>query len=127
MLTRLYSRSREVCVQAFQALDIQTVLVLGTDGNLWLESSPFGVPVPPARQQVDGSVQAFQALDTQPVLVLGRDRNLWLEHGPFGVNVPPRSGSRSTAMGKASTGSTPRPSWCSARMATSGLSTVRLA
>ena len=31
-------------VQAFQALDIQTVLVLGTDGNLWLEHARFGAP-----------------------------------------------------------------------------------
>ena len=34
-------------VQAFQALDANTVLVLGLDGNLWLERAPFGqVPNP---------------------------------------------------------------------------------
>jgi hypothetical protein len=76
-------------VQAFQALDNQTVLVLGRDRNLWLEHGPFGVNVPPARQQVDGNVQAFHGLDTQSILVLGQDGNLWLEHSPFGVNVPP--------------------------------------
>jgi hypothetical protein len=41
-------------VQGFQGLDSQTVLVLGTDGNLWLEHAPFGNS-PPARQHVDGS------------------------------------------------------------------------
>jgi hypothetical protein len=76
-------------VQAFQALDTQTILVLGQDGNLWLEFSPFGVNVPPARQQVDGGVRAFQALDIQTVLVLGTDGNLWLESSPFGASVPP--------------------------------------
>jgi hypothetical protein len=64
--------------------------VLGTDGNLWLESSPFGVSIPPTtRKQVDGSVRAFQALDTRTVLVLGTDGNLWLESSPFGVKFPP--------------------------------------
>jgi hypothetical protein len=44
-------------VQAFQARDSQTVLVLVNGGNLWLEHAPFGA-VPPARQQVDGNVNA---------------------------------------------------------------------
>src|SRR6516225_568675 len=76
-------------VQAFQALDNQTVLVLDRDRDLWREHGPFGVNVPPARQQVDGNVQAFHGLDIQTILVLGQDGNLWLEHSPFGVNVPP--------------------------------------
>jgi outer membrane protein assembly factor BamB len=66
-------------VQAFQGLDSQTVLVLGTDGNLWLEHAPFGNP-PPFRQQVDATVRAFQGVDAHTVLVLGTDGNLWLEH-----------------------------------------------
>jgi hypothetical protein len=74
-------------LEAFVAVPDPTMLVLGTDGNLWLEHATFG-NVPPARQQVDGNVQAFQGLDSQTVLVLGTDRNLWLEHAPFG-NVPP--------------------------------------
>jgi hypothetical protein len=67
---------------SFQGLDSQTVLVLGTNGNLWLEHAPlfaFG----PGRQQVDGNVQAFQGLDSQTVLVLGTNGNLWLEHAPL--------------------------------------------
>ena len=71
----------------FQALSDTEVLVLGSDGNLWLEHGPFG-KVPPTRQQVDGNVQAFQPLSDTEVLVLGLDGNLWLEHAPFG-KVPP--------------------------------------
>jgi len=41
--------------RGFQALDAQTMVVLGTDRNLWLEHAPFGT-VPPSRQQVDGNV-----------------------------------------------------------------------
>src|SRR5215510_13160940 len=73
--------------QAFQALDSQTMVVLGTDNNLWLEHAPFG-HAPPAREQIDANAQAFQALDSQTVVVLGTDNKLWLEHAPFG-HVPP--------------------------------------
>jgi hypothetical protein len=34
----------------------QTVLVLGTDGNLWLETAPFGTVIPPARTKIDANV-----------------------------------------------------------------------
>jgi hypothetical protein len=61
------------------------VLVLGTDGNLWLEHAPFGVNVPPTRELIDGNVQAFQALDNLHGLVLGTDGNLWLEQARFGA------------------------------------------
>ena len=64
-------------------------LVLGSDGNLWLEHGPFG-KVPPPHQQIDGNARAFQALSDTEVLVLGSDGNLWLEHGPFGKVPPPR-------------------------------------
>jgi hypothetical protein len=74
---------------AFQALSDAEVLVLGYDGNLWLEHGPFGT-VPPPRQQVDGNVKAFQALTSTEILVLGHDGKLWLEHGPFGTVPPPR-------------------------------------
>jgi hypothetical protein len=75
---------------SFQTVDNYShIFVLGTDGKLWLEQSPFGT-VPPARQQVDGTVFTFQALDNQTVFVLGTDGNLWLEHGPFGKVPPPR-------------------------------------
>ncbi|HTV34773.1 MAG TPA: hypothetical protein VME69_17050 [Methylocella sp.] len=76
-------------VQAFQALSATEILVLGANGNLWLEHGPFG-KVPPTRQQVDGNVQAFQALSATEVLVLGTNGNLWLEYGPFGTVPPPR-------------------------------------
>jgi hypothetical protein len=72
--------------RSFQALDPDNVLVVGTDGNLWLEHPPFG-HVPPQREQVDGSVLAFQELDVNTVFVLGVDGNLWLERAPFG-HVP---------------------------------------
>ena len=48
-------------VAAFQALSPTEAYVLGTDGNLWHETGPFG-HVPPTRQQVDGNVAAFKAL-----------------------------------------------------------------
>jgi kumamolisin len=76
-----------VTYRTFQGLDLQNVLVLGRDGNLWLEQAPFGT-VPPSRRQVDGNVRAFQGLDAQHVLVLGTDGKLWLEQAPFGT-VPP--------------------------------------
>jgi hypothetical protein len=40
-------------VRAFRACDSEHVYVLGTDGNLWLEQSPFG---PAHRVQVDADV-----------------------------------------------------------------------
>jgi hypothetical protein len=66
----------------FEALDNQTVLVLGTDGNLWIEQEPFG-NVPPPRQQIDDNVQAMQALNIKVVFVLKVDGSLWLESTPF--------------------------------------------
>jgi outer membrane protein assembly factor BamB len=83
-------------VRAFQALNTQTAVVLGTDGKLWLEHAGqnglFGV-IPPPREQIDGNVRAFRALDTQTVAVLGTDDKLWLEHAPFvppNASVPPK-------------------------------------
>jgi NHL repeat len=60
------------------------IYVLGSDGNLWLETGPFGKQIPPPRLQVDGNVSAFQALDGNNVVVLGSDGNLWLETWPYG-------------------------------------------
>jgi hypothetical protein len=71
----------------FQALSDTEILVLGNNGNLWLEHAPFG-HVPPTRQQVDANVGSFQALSYTEILVLGSDGNLWLERAPFG-HVPP--------------------------------------
>ena len=73
--------------RGFQALSSTEAFVLGTNGNLWHETGPWG-PVPPARQQVDGNVAAFQALDAGVVFVLGTNGNLWQETGPWGT-VPP--------------------------------------
>lgn len=69
--------------QPFQPRSV-VVYVLGSDGNLWLETGPFGNQIPPSRLQVDGNVAAFQALDSNNVFVLGSDRNLWLEKWPYG-------------------------------------------
>jgi hypothetical protein len=63
------------------------VLVLGSDGNLWLESGPWGA-VPPARQHVDADVARFWPLGPNEIYVLGLDGNLWFESGPWGT-VPP--------------------------------------
>lgn len=72
----------------FFGLSATEVLVLGRDGNLWLESGPWGT-VPPSRQQVDGNVAAFSpTVGNDEIYVLGRDGNLWLESGPWGT-VPP--------------------------------------
>ena len=60
------------------------IYVLGSDGNLWFETGPFGQQIPPNRLQVDANVLAFQALDGNDVFVLGSDGNLWLETWPFG-------------------------------------------
>jgi hypothetical protein len=72
-------------VRAFQALGVFAFLwVLGTDGNLWLEFSPFG-NVPPERVLIDSNVLAFQALDLNDVVVLRNDGTLWLEQGSSGT------------------------------------------
>jgi hypothetical protein len=73
--------------RTFQALSSTEAYALGSDGNLWFETGPWGT-VPPARKQVDGNVAAFQALDANTVYVLGSNGNLWLETGPWGT-VPP--------------------------------------
>jgi hypothetical protein len=74
----------------------QEIFVLGSDGNLWLETAPFGpLHIPPFRTPVDGNVDlfaAFQAFSSQQVLVCGSDGKLWLEQGPFGTVPLPESG-----------------------------------
>jgi hypothetical protein len=72
-------------VLAFQALDLNDVVVLRNDGTLWLEHGSSGTPT---RTQIDGNVMEFMATDTNSVLVLGGDGKLWWEQAPFG-NVPP--------------------------------------
>jgi hypothetical protein len=71
------------------------IFVLGSDGNLWLESGPYGPPhIPPFRTPVDGNVDlfaSFQAFSSEEVFVCGSDGNLWLEQGPFGTVPPPES------------------------------------
>jgi DNA-binding beta-propeller fold protein YncE len=61
-----------------------SIYVLGSNGNLWYETGPFGQQIPPARLQIDANVAAFQALDANGVVVLGSDGNLWLETWPYG-------------------------------------------
>jgi len=74
-------------VLAFQPLDINDVVVLRTDGTLWLEQGSSAT-TPPARTQIDANVMEFVATDTGNVLVLGGDGKLWWEQAPFGT-VPP--------------------------------------
>ncbi len=78
--------------------NFQSIFVLGTDGNLWLEHGPFG-NVPPGRVQVDATVATFQAPQivrfefgawVYAMLVLGTDGNLWAANPPFGQVPPPR-------------------------------------
>lgn len=72
-------------VSSFQPVDSDTVYVVGTDGNLWLEFGPFGNQVPPNRVQVDGNVLSFWAVDDNIAYVEGTDLNLWQENAPFGT------------------------------------------
>jgi len=58
--------------------------VLGTDGKLWPEFSPFGT-VPPQRVLADSNVLAFQPIDYNYVVVLRNDGTLWLNQGASGV------------------------------------------
>jgi hypothetical protein len=89
-------------VAAFQVLSESEVLVLGSDGNLWLEYAPWGdvppkrtpiaanvaIPVPVATGQVP-VVCPFQALSDQQVFVLDGGGNLWLEQYPFVPGIMP--------------------------------------
>lgn len=70
------------------AVDENTVYVIGSDGNLWLEQAPFGT-IPPARIHVDSNVIGCAAVDANTVYVVGSDGNLWLEQAPFGTTLPP--------------------------------------
>jgi hypothetical protein len=76
--------------------------VRGQDGNLWLETGPWGdvAGTIQRRLQVDGSVSqvfdqvggsriwrpAFQPLSAEAIYVLGSDGNLWFETAPQGAN-----------------------------------------
>jgi hypothetical protein len=74
--------------RSFQTADgYENIFVLGTDGKLWLEQSPFGT-IPPTRTLVDETVFTFTALSNQTVVVLGTDGSLWIAYAPFG-KVPP--------------------------------------
>jgi hypothetical protein len=52
---------------SFQALSDTEVLVLGSDGNLWLEHGPFGT-VPPPREQIDGNVSDPLVIPPPPLI-----------------------------------------------------------
>ena len=60
--------------------------VLGHDGNLWLETGPFGdvARTIQTRQPVDIAVVAFQALPTLEVYLIDGSQNLWFEWSPYG-------------------------------------------
>ena len=97
-------RQVDANVAAFQAVDLNTVFVLGTDGNLWLETSPaaagfLGIQFLPwgnvsqtinRRQHVDAGVGAFNVwVDEHNVLggwvVFAKDTDhvLWYEQSPL--------------------------------------------
>jgi hypothetical protein len=79
-------------VAQFVQFDFQTIYVLGTNGNLWIESAPFGV-APPSRVQIDGDVKTFRGPNPDfSVYVLSADANatLWLEFPSYGGVPPPR-------------------------------------
>jgi hypothetical protein len=63
------------------------VVVLGADGNLWLEHWPYGnvAQTVKDRLQIDGNVAAFQTVLSSYqncIFVLGTDGNLWHENWP---------------------------------------------
>ncbi len=80
------------------------VFVLGSDGNLWFETGPFGnvAETIRTRQQVDGNVSnlysqtgenriwrpSFQAISPTEIFVLGTDNNLWQEFSGQPWSVP---------------------------------------
>ena len=87
-------RQVDANVAAFQAIDVNTVFVLGKDGNLWLETSPWGnvTQTTNTRQHVDANVGAFNvwvdehnALGDWVVLVKDTDHILWHEQ----ASAPP--------------------------------------
>jgi hypothetical protein len=55
------------------------VMVLGSNGALWLESPPYGNVPPPNRFLIDLNVLAYAGYSTAEVAVLGTDKNLWVE------------------------------------------------
>lgn len=59
--------------------------VRGMDGNLWLETGPWGNvdETMEFRKPVDANVNDIQPIDEDTIFVLGHDGNLWLETGPF--------------------------------------------
>ena len=74
----------------FFGLSATEVLVLDREGNLWMETAPWGAS-PPARTKVDGNVAAFcPTVGKDLIYVLGKDGSLWLEQGPWGTVPPPR-------------------------------------
>jgi hypothetical protein len=78
-------------VAQFEQYDFETIYVLGTDGNLWVEKAPFGT-VPPARTQIDGNVKTFRYPNPDYIYVLSSDEAgiLWLEFPQYGGTPPPR-------------------------------------
>jgi hypothetical protein len=63
-------------VADFNAVDLTTTYLLGTDGALWRERGSAS-----NRDLVDTTVQSFVPLNTKEVLVLGTDQKLWRELG----------------------------------------------
>ncbi len=81
--------------------------VLGSDGNLWFESAPWGHP-PPSRQEVGGhGVLAFAPINENPpsqVLVLGTNHTLWLNTLGQGTSAPQIDGNVAAFDGNVTSG-----------------------
>jgi hypothetical protein len=73
----------------YQPVNANAVFVLGSDGNLWLETGPWnGIQhTIDTRKQVDAQVTYFWAVDSKHVFVVGNDGNLWYETAPTPSDV----------------------------------------
>jgi hypothetical protein len=60
--------------------DYEFLWVLGANGNLWLDFSPFET-VPSQRILIDSNVLAFQLIDSNEVVVLRNDSTLRFNQG----------------------------------------------
>ncbi len=75
-------------VAEFQVLNSKTLVVEGSNGNLWLETanpvSGWSVQnTVDTRKPIDGNVRSFSAVNENTIFVQGLDHKLWLEKAPW--------------------------------------------
>ena len=85
---------------AFGADTSSEIMVLGSNGALWLEAPPYGNVPPPNRFLIDENVLAWSTYGPEAA-VLGTDRKLWVEN-----YQPQGTGTGGTGTGGTSTGGT---------------------